>query len=248
VLYQRGVAANNLGKFAEARTHLQAALDTARDNKHQLIRILLQLSRAWYPGGKTAPAQQYVADAIANAQASGMANLATQGQMELGKVLLHGRNYDEAEKCFKQALESARSHNERRNEAMAELSLGILRIGIHHDADGGVSFIERALAFYEPGGYRKEVSEALIYLARARCLKGDYDSALGAYEQVLQVAERIDDQALVARAHADTGNLLNQQERYPEALGHLEKSFAIYASLENHLYAGYSLADRGDAL
>ena len=248
VLYQRGVASNNFGKLTEARTHLQQAFDLARDNKHQQIRILLQLSRAWYVGGKTARAQQYAADAIAAAQASGMANLSTQGLLELGKILQYGRNYDAAERSFKQALESAQLQNGRRNKAMAELSLGTLRIGVHHDADGGLPFIERALEFYEPGGYRKEVSDSLIQLARAKCLKGDYDAALGAYEHMLQVAERIDDQSLVARSHADIGNLLNQQERYPEALGHLEKSFAIYTSLDNHLLAGYGLADRGDAL
>src|SRR6185295_1313660 len=132
VLYQRGVASNNFGKLAEARTQLQQAFDLARDNKHQQIRILLQLSRAWYVGGKTGRAQQYVTQAITAANASGMANLSTQGKLDLGKVLQSEHNYEEAEKAFTQALESAQVQNGRRNKAMAELSLGSLRIGILH--------------------------------------------------------------------------------------------------------------------
>jgi serine/threonine protein kinase/tetratricopeptide (TPR) repeat protein len=248
VYYQRGVLRNNLGKLAEAKAQLEQALDKARDNKHQRIRIFLELCKAYYVDGKTTRAEQYATEALRLARENGMENLSTQALIELGHTYRYRRDYNKAEINFKDALAFARGYKGRRNEAKALFSLGSLLIGDRHDADAGLRYIKQALVFYERGGYRKEVSEALIQLARALSLKGDYVAAREAYGKVLQVAEEIDDQAQVARALADTGNLLIQQEQYLEALEPLKKSIAGYTSLDNHLLAGYSLADLGDAL
>lgn len=249
VLYQRGVFLNKLGKRKEAMEQLEQALTRARliDNHHQRIRTLLQLSKVYYVPGKTTRALEYATEAIAEAKASGIENLSTQGLIDLGTVFMYGGDYDEAERYLNQALEFARLNNGSRNEAMAELSLGNLRV-LRHDANGGLPYIERALEFYKQGGYREEISEGRILLARANSLKGEYDAALKEYDQVLEVAQAIDDQPLLARVHADEGNLLIQLERYPEALGHVEESARIYTSLGDNLRAGYSWADCCDAL
>lgn len=250
VLYQRGALYNDLGNMSEAKSQLERALDLALkvDNQHQRIRILLQLSKASYEDADTSRAEIYANTAKELAQKNGMEDLSTQALIELGNTFRARRDYSEAEEYFKNALASAQLYNGRHNEAHARFSLGRLFIGDRHDADRGLPYINTALEFYERGGYRKEMSEALIQRARARSLNGDYDAALETYDRVLQVAGPIDDQGLLARAHHDIGNTLNQQERYTEAISHLDNSFQIQTALNNQLRAGYSLADRGDAL
>jgi tetratricopeptide (TPR) repeat protein len=247
VFYQRGALLNNLGRLDEARAQLEQVLAIARDNVHQRIRTLLQLSKVYYVDGKTTQARQYATDAITMAQVNRMENLSTGGLIELGRAFEFGGDYDQAEQYFNKALEFAEQYKGRHNEAKALLSLGRLHID-QHDADKGLPYVDQALAFYDRSGYRKETSEALIQMARAKNLKGDCNAALGVYEQTLQIAQQIDDQALLARTHADIGNALNQLERYPEALPHLDEATALYSSLNNHLYAGYCLADKGDSL
>jgi serine/threonine protein kinase len=249
VLYQRGALYNDLGKLSDAKSQLeQARAVLAIDNQHQRIRILLQLSKASYKDADTTRAEQYAREAMKLAQDNGMEELSTQALIQLGHTFRGRRDYDEAEKYFKEALDLARKYGGGGNEAQALFSLGSLLIGDRHEADEGLPYIEHALEFYTPGGYGKEISEALIQRARALSLKGEYVVALETYEQVMQVAWQIDDQALLARAHHDTGNTLIQQGRYTEAIPHLDESFKIQTLLNNQLVAGYSLADRSDAL
>lgn len=250
VLYQRGALFNDLGRLSDAKSQLDQARASASaiDNPHQRIRILLQLSKVSYNDADTTRAEQYARDAMGLAQANGMEDLSTQALIELGHTFRGRRDYGEAETYFKKALASAQGYKGGRSEAQALFSLGSLLIGDRHDADGGLPYIQQALEFYEPGGYRTEMSEALIQQARALSLKGRYDAALETYKRVLLDAQQIDDQSLLARAHHDTGNTLNQQERYTEAIPHLDESIRIQTLLNNQLLAGYSLADRGDAL
>ena len=250
VLYQRGALLNDLGKLSEAKSQLELARASAlpSDSPHQRIRILLQLSKTSYKDADTLRAEQYAREAMKLAQDNGMEALSTQALIELGHTFRGRRDYDEAEKYFKNALELARKYRGAGNEAQALFSLGSLFIGDKHEADEGLPYIEHALEFYVKGGYSKEISEALIQQARALSLKGEYDVALEAYKQALQVAQQLDDQSLLARAHHDTGNTLIQQGRYTEAIPHLEESFKIQTLLNNQLFAGYSIADRGDAL
>ena len=47
--------------------------------------------------------------------------------------------------------------------------------------------VEQALRFFEHGSYRKEISQALILLGRARRDKGDYDGAIADYTEALRL-------------------------------------------------------------
>jgi tetratricopeptide (TPR) repeat protein len=156
-------------------------------------------------------------------------------------------DHEAAEKYFNQALDFAQKDKMHRAEARARLALGSLNVQ-RDNPDRAIEYCRPALAFYEPGGYKKETCIALSLLGRADRQKGDYEGALKSFEQQLQVANDLRDQALKATALNDMGVLLSEQERYPEALARLDESYKINDSLGLTYNAGYDLMIRGGLL
>jgi len=248
-LYQRGTLLNAFGKITEARPQLQRAFEMTETtrNKYQRIKVLLQLSSVSYSAGDTMQAKQLATEAIDLARADDIENLATQGLIDLGYALFVRREYTEAEQYFKQALDFAARAKGRRNEARAQLSLGSLYIQ-QEKPDEGLPFIEQALAYYQKGGYGKELSKCLIMRGRAKLLKGDYTAAFKEFDEQLQLARQVDDPAQIARSQSEIASALAKQELFPEALRHYNESYSINKSLDNPLNAGYSLLNSSDML
>jgi len=249
VIYQRGALFNQLGKLSEARTQLEQALDLARasDNTSQRIRTLLQLSLVSVDAAETARATEYAQQAVALAQRNGMENLSAQGLIELGYSFLVRGDYGEAEKYFLQALESAQRAKARSNEARARGAMASLRQQ-QHKPDEVLKYLEPALAFYQKGGYPAATSSCLALLARAHLQKGDYAAAQKAQEQLLQLGQQLNDQSMIAQAHAERGSALSREEKFTEALDHLTQAYVIYSSLGIQRSIGYNLVERAYVL
>jgi serine/threonine protein kinase/tetratricopeptide (TPR) repeat protein len=249
VLYQRGMLFNDRDKRADARAQLEYALNILHieDNPQQKIKILLELSRAAYTGGQTAQAEQYAKTAIDLAQANGTENLITQGLIELGNLLRSQGEYSKADIYLRQALVVAQNNEGLRNEAKARVSLGGLLI-TQHKADEGLYYVNQALNFYEKGGYRRDYARALYEVGRACEAKGEIELARQAFDKQLQLAQQVEDQSQMARAHRGIAVTLVYQEHYPEALRRFKDSYDIYNSLNNQFFAGNRLIDCGEML
>jgi tetratricopeptide (TPR) repeat protein len=175
-----------------------------------------------------------------------------RGLVDLGNVYLARGDrtrgdYDEAEKYFNKALELARRYKARRNEARALFSLASLRIQ-QNRADDAVGYLEPALAFYQQSGFRKETLQVLLLLGRAKRQKGDYEAALQAFQQQLQLAEEMDDHLQKALTLEGIATVLDRQERYTEALDYFRQSHAIYKSLGMVRGTVITLANQGNLL
>ncbi|HEY8563447.1 MAG TPA: protein kinase [Pyrinomonadaceae bacterium] len=242
VKFQRGVFLNNQEKLAAARDQFEQVLKMPRANKYQQIKATLKISQVCYSGGDTACAEEYAMKGIDLAKDERMLNLATDGLIDLGNTYLARAQYDKAEQYFQQALEFARKDEVLPNEARALLSLGNLRIE-QKNPNEAESFIRQALPFFQKGGYSKQVSQANILLGRATEMKGDYDAALQAFEQV----ENSKDVSAFERAYAKMvgGDVLTQQEKYPEALDRFKQSYDLFQSLDNPYitYTAFYLSD-----
>jgi len=251
VLYQRGTLFNRIDKLADARVQLDAALKNTEltGNKYQQIKTLLQLSSLYYYGeGDTELAKRYASDAIELAKANNIHNLATNGLIDLGAAVLSRGEFDDAEQYFKQALEFAQRDKLSRIEARAKLALASLNLQ-RDNPDLAVTYCNEAIGFYEPRGYRKETSIALSMLGRANRLKGNYEDAFSSFAKQLDLAEKLGDLSQQAASHDDLGILLGvAQERYPEALAHLDESFKINDSLKATYNSAYDLMYRGRLL
>lgn len=233
VLYQRGTLLSKIRKLAEAKTQLEKALEISRSakNEYQIVKTQLQLSSVYYAEGDTERAKAIALEAIELAQKNNIRNLGANGLIDLGYTLISRGELNEAGKDFKQALDFAQADKARRTEARAKLALGTLNFQ-QGNLDEAISRLGEALAFYQPGGYRKETSITLLTMGRAHRNKGDYDIALKTFEQQLQLAQDLGDPAQLAASHLSIAILLGvYQERYAEALPHLDESFRIDESI-----------------
>ena len=249
VFLQRGIMLNKLNKFQDARVQLQKVLDLAREpeNRQQQIRAQLELSKAYLEENPDR-AKSIATEAINMAKANNLQSLAGNGLIDIGYTFFLRGEYDEADKYFKQALDLARLDKARRSEARALLALGSLNVQ-RANIDEGISLLEQALAFYKPSGYRKESSIALTMLGRAQRDKGNYDDAVKIFTEQLQLSEELGDSALLADAHLSLALTLGfEQERYPEALPHIEESYKINQSLGSLLSTGYDEMNRAAVL
>src|SRR5215510_1235125 len=248
VLYQRALLLNKTGKMAESQDQLQKALDIARtsNNDYQQIKIMLQLSSVLYSRGNTEQAKESANAAVTLAQKLKMENLATQGLIDLGNLYIVRREYVEAERVLKQALDFAIRNNGVRNEAGAQLTLAKLYLQQEVNVDEALGYLEQALQYFQKGGYSKEVSDAILARGQAKLLKGDYNSSLQDLQQQLQYVQQTNNQSQLAKTYLLIGNALEGLERYPEALTNFKKSYDIFKTLDVPLIVGYLLIDQSE--
>jgi tetratricopeptide (TPR) repeat protein len=117
------------------------------------------------------------------------------------------------------------------------------------NVDAAIPLLEEARDFYQTSGYRKEASGASLLLGRAYRDKGDYEVAINAFQQTLDLAKELSDSALIASSHSSIAILLGErQERYPEALSHLDESYKINESLNAKKDMGYDKMNLGSFL
>jgi tetratricopeptide (TPR) repeat protein len=249
VALQRGVVLNDsVGKPDDARVQLEKARDMARvvNAPYQQIRILFQLSSVALKQNKGSEAKQFATQALELAQANQMETMIARGYIELGYVGFLTADYASAEHDFQQGLDYAQKFGARLNEARAQLSLASL-YEQRGEADKALTYQEPAQKFYQNAGYRTETNQAMNIRARLYRRKGDFKSALAAFEDQLKFAEQTGDQQQIAAAHTSIGNLLLDLEKYADALQQFEQSYQIQKALNNQLYIGYALANRGGA-
>jgi tetratricopeptide (TPR) repeat protein len=219
----------------------------ALENKDQQIKVLQQLSNMNIVAGDATKAHEYSQQAMDLAQASGMENLTTSGLIEIGNSYFAKTNYPEAERNFDEALRLAQLYKGKYNEARALLSLASLRKQ-QENPEAARDFAQRALLFFEPGGYGKQTSIAYAILGHSYDELGDYDSAQRAFEQQLQLAQQVGDQRSVALSHEGLGVVFLHTERLSEALGQFNEDYRIANSLNAKLIAGYAADYRGTVL
>jgi serine/threonine protein kinase/Tfp pilus assembly protein PilF len=249
VAFQRGALFNKRNKLAEAKAQLEQALTLAKanDNKSQIIKTLLQLCSVAFDAGETSRSTEYAQEAVDLAQKNRMENLSAQGLVDLGNSFFIRGKQREAERYLEQALASAQRAKARRNEARARVAMASLRQQ-QNKPDEVVQYLEPALAFYQQGGYRSEISSCLALLARANLQKGDYPAAAKGQEELLRLAQELNDQSLLARAHAERGSALVREEKFTEALDHLNQAYSMYSAQGIQRSMGYNLVSRGEAL
>lgn len=249
VFRQRGILFRSLGKFAEARTQFQQALDTAKatGNDPQHVLLLIELGNLSFTEGRTAEAQEYARQAVEFARQRRLENLTTGGLIEMGNAFVNRGDYTEAERYFREAMELARANNGRRREATAQMNLGGVFIQ-QLRTDEGLVLVQEALAFFRQGNYPRSVMICLSFVGRAQRQKENYDGALQSFREKLQLAQQAGDQPGIAFSYGEVGSVLTELERYVEALKQYNDSYETNKSLKNTLQLAYNLHNRGNIL
>ncbi len=246
VYYQRGVVARRFGDLDQARSFVRQALDAARTvgNPQQQIAALLQLANISCKQGQAEPARELAGEALDLARRDGLENLMTRGLLELGAIFQNQGDATEAKKYYAQALEYARRYKSARNEARARFLLASASID-RRQFDEAAPELVQALAFFRQGGYLKETSQGLILLARLRRNEGDYEGALQAARQQVELAGQSGDREQLASAHNAAGMALFELELFTDALAHYRQAHKLGVETRNvaaRNYAGNCVA------
>jgi serine/threonine protein kinase/tetratricopeptide (TPR) repeat protein len=249
VSLQRAVLLGQLGRTNEAHDELVKALDksNALDNKDKAVRVLLNLSNNELVAGRPGPAEQYSSQAISLAQQNNMENLTIQGIIDIGNTHFIRGQYKDAEANYQQAIRLAHYYKANRNLARANLMMASLR-NHQNNPEGTSEFVEKALPFYEQGGYRKELSTALSILGHAYDQAGKYNLAILTFQQQLDLAKQVDDQLQVAQSTEGLGVVYNHQQNYPKALELFSRQYDIANELRNETLIAYAAMNRGTML
>jgi len=249
VIFQRGALFNKLNKLSEAKVQLDQALQLAKagDNKSQEIKTLLQLSSVAVDLGETSQATEYLRQAMELSQNNGLDNLSARGLNDQGNNFMLKGEYTKAERYFSEALQLAQKSKAQSNEARAHFSLASVGLRLNN-IDEALRHLKPALDFYQQAGYRSETSACIVLSARANRHKGDYETALKANEQLLQLGQQLNDQSQIALSHTEIGGVLTRQEKYSEALDHFSQAYSFYSSQGIQRSVGNNLGSRGDVL
>jgi serine/threonine protein kinase/lipoprotein NlpI len=249
VHYQHGVILLNVKKLDEARTALEQSLQFAQasGNESQEILTKLQLGSVYIAEGQPERAQEISREAVAQAQRLGMQVITIRGLIDMGNAYYLKGDLHSGEAKYKEALASAVSLKDSRSEARARFSLGSLLIK-QGRTDEGLPEMTRARDFYVQGGYSNEAALSLGLIGQARRDKGEYDEAIRAFQEQLQIAGQLNLPPLIASVNDDIGQVLVYQEKYPAALEFMNASYDIYQALKDQLGIGYNLLNRGHVL
>jgi tetratricopeptide (TPR) repeat protein/predicted Ser/Thr protein kinase len=249
LLLRRGSLMRELGKLADAKTFLQQSFDLAGANNSELPRInaLIQMGRVAYAEGATGQAENYAKQAIDFAEQHGLETPMVRSLISLGNTFLAKGDFEQADKNFDLALRMAERNKSPYLQNLSLANIGTLRF-YQLRTDESLQISEKALAFFQAGGYRAQVMFAMITVSRAKRRKGDFDGALKILEQRLQLARQADDQRQVAFSYGEIGNALFGQDRFPEALAEYEKAGTDFDRLGDRLNLVYSWLSRANTL
>jgi tetratricopeptide (TPR) repeat protein len=231
----------------EAKAQFHQAIDTAGAsfNQAQQVAALLGLSTVEYMQGDFSKSKDDALEATTLAQKNGLENLASRGLNDLGVAIMQAGNFVEAEGYFKESLELAKRNKAPVTEAISLENLGSCYIQ-QRRADEGLPLVQQAFAFFRQGSYHDNIFNSLVLIGRGNRIRGDYDSALKAFEEIRQLAEASVDQNELAFSFGEIASVYAEIEDYPKALSAYQQSYAYYKSLADKVRIPYNLQNQGD--
>jgi tetratricopeptide (TPR) repeat protein len=242
VLYRRANLAVTARDTSKAREHAQSALDRARStgSLYQEISSLLLLSDISHRAGQTDLAERQALGAIDLARRNAMATLVARGLVSLGNAWLVRGDYTKARSVLLEAREHARNHDQQESAAKATLALASVANQLGQPAEV-LSLAGEAEQFYRRGGYRLQLSNALLLRSRALRNLGEFDASLQTAGQQLQLANELGNDSLAALAQETRAGSFYSMERYWEALGAARAALALNRKLNHRVGIGYTL-------
>src|SRR5258708_7216141 len=123
----------------------------------------------------------------------------------------------------------------------ATLSLGSLRVQSGHPREA-VEFIQKAVPFYERGGFLRETTQAFILLGSAQNQLGRVKEAEQTLRKAVDAADRLGDREQSGNAHGNMAAALLAQGNFVGAASEEERSLSFYANTRGGLNSAFGLA------
>jgi tetratricopeptide (TPR) repeat protein/predicted Ser/Thr protein kinase len=248
-LIRKAARQSATGDYAGARTSSERAIAISVDERYlpQRLRASFQLARVTMAEGRFAEAEALATAAVAQAQAAGHEGMAAEGLIAVANSLLAlGRSAD-ADAEVARAIALAAKKGARRIEMQARLQQAYFRhaAGNYREA---VALAQGPLKFFEDGRYRDLTAQAKNVLSRAREYLEEYDEARRLTTEVLEYAEAVNNNALVAETLENLAGQLTKLGNLPEAERRRRRIEQISRAQGDHQRLKYDLTNRAELL
>jgi tetratricopeptide (TPR) repeat protein len=210
---------------------IDKALTTAQTIGSPFLVIRLELLKGviYRSLGPPEKAEAILRQAIGEAEAQRMDNLASSGLVDLGNLYMTRRDLDSAEQDFLRALDVARRGKVRRHESRALLALGSICEQSMRPAEAR-RYIEASLPFYKEGGYRREVIQANSMMGGVLYELARFDESIRVLRGILPDAVQFGDRTAEAQVRERLADSLRAQGDWPKALAESQTAAGLFGS------------------
>jgi len=249
VMRYRGALFRDAGSYDQAEAQFQQCLDAARAMglEAQQITALNDLSYLSSTRGRSAEAEKYAQQAISIAQQKQLENLAAAGLLELGNSYLYKEDFGKAEQYFSQAIQIAQENKGRFGEARGRCNLA----GVYNSTlrvDDALQLAQQGLTFFQKEHYPKDIGLCLTQMIRGYRRKGDYNAALQAANQKLDLANEGSSKLTIANALGELGAVSLDRDDFMSAEKQYSDALNIYNNLGSTQRIVYASANLGNTL
>jgi len=196
-----GVAYSQLNQPVEALNHLMLALDLARvnDDPAHEAQWLGSIGEALWKFDQPEDAVQAITQAIVAARRADDLDLQAGMMSLMGQIYLSVRERGKARQYYTRALELYRELGQTEEEISALSSFGALAMEMNQPAEA-ISLYEEALQLAARSDHRAAAVRIYGRLARLSQRQGDEEAALEALAQAVNLAETVNQPALLSQA------------------------------------------------
>ncbi len=216
-----------LAKLAMEQDNVRAALAWSRDRDEPeaLARTVAALWGFWRMRSRLVEGQMWVEAAAAGAEDLSPALRARIRNMQ-GFVALYVRHsLAEVPTLVNEALALARAGGDRREEAIALMTLG-LAAGLLGGAEAMRPYVEEALPLARSAGFASDIVRSLLFYIRLRAFQSEPDETRRLVEEAIAVAKAAEDGHSLVWATATAGLIELIQGRLADAGQLIESAVA----------------------
>ena len=248
-LLERALLFNGLGELPNAREALNAAAVLAQQtgNPFQQIRSELLMSSLIGSEGHFEKARTVAETAVTAALKNGLDTLAANGMIELGSALLRAKQWDPARNELQSGIDLAKRSGSPRVAAIGTLQLASL-FNTRDQPKDALALVGGVLDFLKQGQFRRYELVALSLMSTAHLNLGELARARELAEEVLRVAEGLNDDSEVALALETLAGLDASSGALPDALRLRERLEGIHRPHQDRAELAYDLPSRAELL
>ncbi len=248
-LLRRGSFLNDTGDVPAARSTLEHArtLASGMGSRYHEIRAQLQLAAVTASEGRLRDAELLAASAVEAARDAELETVAAEGLIELGTALQLKRELDAAQIQLTRAIAVSDERGAKRLAARARLQASSLLLAQNKPADA-LKLAEGQLGFVRAQKYRRLELTALNLISRARNDLGQFEDARATVQQVLAIAEEIQDETQIGNALENLAGPSLTHGLLPDALRFRDRAEEIHRRQGNEYSLSFDLTNRAELL
>ena len=237
-----------VGRFDEARTVLQLAIEGARSLGDALSEAVAtgRIGNALYAQGKYDEARSQHERQLELAHAAGDRRVEGQAAGSLGIVDISQGKYGEAHAHLDQYFALCRATGDRRGEAIATANLGRV-FSAERSLDKAREYYERSGAISREIGFRLGEATATGNLGSILQRQGRFAEALDLYERNLALSQVVGDRRGVVRSASNIGDAMLATGRVADAAAQYERCSMLAAEAGDRETENGALAAGGTA-